>query len=144
MSEIKDFSKARKRIQFKIDDDVFEASPAVPAEILMDFAAQFSDLDPENAPVGKQLEAFRGVLELVLLDDSLTRFSERLRDRRNPIDIDQMEEIITWLFEVYGLRPTEPSSGSPSGPSVPVSGMALTGSTPAVVSISAASPSTVS
>lgn len=144
MTEIKDFSKARKRIQFKIDDDIFEAAPAVPAEILMDFAAQFSGMNPENAPVDVQLKAFRGVLELVLLEDSLQRFNERLRDRREPVDVEQVEEIITWLFEAYGLRPTELSSDSPSGPSGPVSGMDSTGSTPDVVSISAASPSTAS
>lgn len=142
MTEIKDFTKARKRLQFKIDDDVFEASPAVPAEVLMDFATQFVGTDPENASVDKQLEAFRSVLGLVLLEESLARFNARLRDRARPIDISQVEDVITWLFEEYGLRPTELPSPSSTGPSGPVSGMVSTVSTPDVASISAASPST--
>lgn len=142
MPEIKDFTKPRKRIQFKIDDDVFEAASAIPAEVLMDFAAQFAGMDPENAPVDKQLEAFRSVLSLVLLEESLDRFNARLRDRSNPIDIEQIEEIITWLFAEYGLRPTELSSGSSAGPSGPVSGMDSMANTADAVSISAASPST--
>jgi hypothetical protein len=142
MSEIKDFSKARKRIRFQIDDDVFEASPAVPAEILMDFAGQFADLDPETASVTDQLKAFRGVLELVLLPESLNRFNERLRDRSAPVDITQVEEIIEWLFEEYGLRPTESPLSLPTGSADPVSGMGSTASTVETVSISALSPST--
>lgn len=142
MSEIKDFSKARKRIQFRVDDDLFEASPAVPAEVLMDFAMQFTGMDPEKLSVEKQLVIFTSVLDLVLLPESLTLFKARMRDRKQPIEIDQVEQILTWLLEEYGLRPTPLPSDSSAGQPGPESGTSSTENTAAEVSISAISPST--
>lgn len=143
MTEIRDFSKKRKDISFRVDDDMFHAARGVPAEVLLDFASEFSGMET-SATVDQQLKAFRSMLEVVLVPDSLKRFNERMRDRENPIEIDQVEEIVTWLMEQYGLRPTEPSSSSPGGPSDPVPGITSMASTPGEVSISAASPSIVS
>lgn len=140
MAEMKDFTKKRDDVTFRIDDDVFHAARGVPAEVLMDFAAQFSGMGL-NTPVDEQLKAFRGVFELVLLPESLERFTARMRDRENPIEIDQCEEIITWLMERYGLRPTELPSSSPGGPQSQVTGTISTVSTPGAELISAASPS---
>lgn len=144
MTEIKDFSKVRKRIQFRIDDDLFEAAPAVPADILIDYTQEFAGVDPEKIPIDQQLKVFRSVLELTLLPESLDRFTARMRDRKNPIEIDQISDVITWLFEEYGLRPTELPSDSSDGQPVPASGTSSMASTPETVSISAASPLTVS
>ncbi|WP_030248072.1 hypothetical protein [Streptomyces sp. NRRL S-455] len=143
MTEMRDFTKKRKDISFRVDDDLFHAARGVPADVLLDFATEFSSMDT-TATVDQQLRAFRSMLEVVLLPESLERFTARMRDRENPIEIDQVEEIVTWLMEQYGLRPTEPSSASPSGPSGPGPGTTLTASTPAEVSISAASPSIAS
>lgn len=142
MSEIKDFSKIRKRIQFQVDEDIFEAAPAVPAEILMDFAGQFAGTDPEKVSVEEQLTIFMSVLDLVLLPESLKRFRDRMRDRERPIEIDQVEQIISWLFEEYGLRPTQLPSDSSDGQASLESGTSLMANTAAEVSISAASPLT--
>lgn len=144
MTEIKDFSKARKRLQFRIDDDVFEAASAVPADVLIDYTMEFAGLDPAKVPIEQQLKVFRSVLELTLLPESLTRFTARMRDRENPIEMDQIDSVITWLFEEYGLRPTESPSDSSDGQPAPATGTSLTASTPETVSISAASPLTVS
>jgi hypothetical protein len=144
MTEIKDFSKVRKRIRFQIDEDVFEAAPAVPADILIDYTQEFAGVDPEKIPVDQQLKVFRSVLELTLLPESLERFTARMRNRENPIEIDQIGDVITWLFEEYGLRPTELPSDSSGGQLNPASGTSSTVSTQGPVSISAASPSTVS
>lgn len=143
MTEIRDFTKKRNDISFRVDDDLFHAARGVPADVLMDFATEFSGMSL-STPVDQQLKAFRSVLELVLLPESLERFNKRLRDRENPIEIDQVEQIITWLMEQYGLRPTEQPSSSPSGLDGLVPGTTLTATTPGEVSISAASPSTVS
>jgi hypothetical protein len=139
MTEIRDFSKKRRDISFRVDDDVFHAARGVPAEVLLDFAAEFAGMDT-SATVDVQLKAFRSMLEVVLLPESLERFNGRMRDRANPIEIDQVEEIVTWLMEQYGLRPTGPSSSSPAGPPAPEPGTTLTAGTPGEVSISAASP----
>ena len=143
MAEIRDFTKKRDDISFRVDDDIFHAARGVPAEVLMDFATQFSGMSLET-PVDEQLKAFRGVFELVLLPESLRRFNERMRDRENPIEMDQCEQIITWLMEKYGLRPTELPSNSLPGQDGPVSGTTSTVITPDGVSISAASPSIAS
>lgn len=140
MADIRDFTKQRDDISFRVDDDVFHAARGVPAEVLMDFASQFSGMSLAT-PVDEQLKAFRGVFELVLLPESLERFNVRMRDRANPIDIEQCEQIITWLMERYGLRPTELPSSSPGGPQSPVTGTTSTVSTPGAELISAASPS---
>jgi hypothetical protein len=143
MTEIRDFTKARRDISFRVDDDMFHAARGVPADVLLDFATEFSSMET-SATIDQQLKAFRSMLEVVLLPESLKRFNERMRDRENPIEIDQVEDIVTWLMEQYGLRPTEPSSASPSGPSSPGPGTTSTVSTPAEVSISASSPSIAS
>ncbi|MFH8805240.1 hypothetical protein ACH4F6_37820 [Streptomyces sp. NPDC017936] len=143
MSEIRDFSKKRKDITFRVDDDIFHAARGVPAEVLLDFASEFAGMET-SATVDQQLGAFRSMLEVVLLPESLKRFQERMRDRANPIEIDQVEDIVTWLMEQYGLRPTELPSSSPSGLPVQVPGTTSTVSTQGAVSISAASPSIAS
>lgn len=133
MGEIKDFSRDREEIKFKIDGDIFEAKPAIPAKVLMAFAKQFSDMD-SSAGIEKQLEAFEGVLTLVLTARSLELFQVRMADDDKPIDVEQVEEIITWLFEQYGMRPTQlPDPSSDGQPSLE-SGTSSTGTTPVVVS----------
>jgi hypothetical protein len=143
MTEMRDFTKKRQDISFRVDDDIFHAARGVPAEVLLDFAAKFSGMET-TASVADQLQAFRAMLDVVLLPESLERFNARMRDRENPIEIDQVEDIVSWLMEQYGLRPTEPSSPSPSGSPGPDSGITSTATTPGEVLISAASPSTAS
>lgn len=144
MTEIKDFSKARKRLQFRIDDDVFEATPAIPAEVMIQFAERFTSADPSIMTPKQQVGIFREMLEIVLLPDSMAVMRKRMADPRSPVDMGQLDEIITWLFEEYGLRPTQESSSSSDGDSPPGPGTTLTELTPDMVSISAASPSTAS
>lgn len=144
MTEIKDFSKARKRLVFRIDEDVFEAAAAIPAEVMIQFAERFTSADPTSMSPKEQVGIFREMLEIVLLPESMAVMRKRMADPRNPVDMGQLDEIITWLFEEYGLRPTQESSSSSGGVSPPGPGTTLTGSTPGEVSISAASPLTSS
>lgn len=142
MTEIKDFSKARKRLQFRIDDDVFEASPAIPAEVMISFAERFTSADPSKLTVKEQVGIFRDVLEIVLLPESMAQMRKRMADAAAPVDMEQLDQIIQWLFEEYGMRPTQESSSSSSGDSPPVPGITSMASSPELVSISASSPST--
>lgn len=139
----KDFTRERKKIEFTIDDDTFQAKSPIPAQVLMDFAGQFSGMD-QNSPPETQMKAFRGVLELVLMPASLERFVFRMSSPEEPIEVEQVEEIITWLFEEYGLRPTPLPEPSAAGQLLPASGISSTGNTPVVVSISSDSPLTSS
>lgn len=138
---MRDFTRERKKIEFKIDDDVFTAKSPIPAQTLIDFAKQFTSLSTAST-VEDQLSAFNGVLELVLMPASLERLKVRMSDPDEPVAIEQIEEIITWLFEEYGMRPTEPPSDSSDGPASPGPGTNSTENTQDVVSISLDSPST--
>jgi hypothetical protein len=73
-------------------------------------------------PVGAQVDAILDALGLVLLPDSAAAVAKRLGDLENPIELEQASEVMIWLLEKYGLRPTQPSSNSAGGPVSPVSG----------------------
>src|SRR5690606_41105458 len=60
----------------------------------------------------------------------LERFAARLKDKTNPIHDDQMSDVIIWLLEENGMRPTRPSQDSSDGSASPESGTSSTESTP--------------
>jgi hypothetical protein len=124
---MKDFTKKREDVRFQVDEDVFEAAPAIPAEVLTDFAVKFADVN--SLPATKRVEALTDVLEMVLKPASFELIKSRMRDKEAPIDIDQLNDIIVWLLEQYGQRPTQPSSASSTGQLSPESGTNLTETT---------------
>lgn len=132
---VKDFSRKRERLIFRIDGDIFEAATALPGKTLARFAARFADI--EKTPVDKQLDAFADALGMVLLPESNALFQKRLDDLEHPIELEQASDVIQWLLERYGLRPTEPSSDSSTGPASPASGTSLTDAQQPQVSIPA-------
>lgn len=144
MPEIKDFTKKRTPLQFRIDDDIFDATPTVPAETMIEFAESMTSADPTQMAPKEMVGLLRGVIEVVLLEESLARFKARMKDKANPIDMEQLDGIVSWLFEEYGMRPTNESSSSSAGDSPVVPGITSMVTLPDVASISAASPSTVS
>jgi hypothetical protein len=121
---IQDFTRKRKRLLFRIDDDIFEAAPALPGKALAAFASRFSDI--ENTPVTQQLDVFADALGLVLLPESNARFQKRLEDLEHPIELEQASDVVTWLMGEYGHRPTQPSSPSSTGQPSPESGTSST------------------
>ena len=144
MPEIKNFSKKRRDLVFQIDDDVFHAVPVIPAETMIQFAESMTSADPSRMSPKEMVGALRRVIEMVLLPDSLSVFTKRMADPLNPIDMEQLDEVVTWLFEEYGMRPTSEPSSSSAGGSPVVPGITSTGMLPGAASISAASPSTAS
>lgn len=132
---VKDFSRPRKRILFQIDGDQFEAAVAVPAETFVELSLRYSDLG-ESDSWADNYKALTAALELVLIPDSYERLAARFADKQRPIELDQIADIVLWLLEEYGLRPTQPSSDSSDGPSSPASGTSSTANTPAEASIS--------
>lgn len=131
----KDFTRKRERLTFRIDDDLFEATPALPGEVLVEFAKRFSDID--TVALDQKLDVVKDALGLVLLPDSHALFTKRFSDLENPIEYEQASEVMTWLMEVYGRRPTQPSSPSSTGQPSPASGTSSTDAAPQTVSIPA-------
>jgi hypothetical protein len=135
---MKDFSKARKPIEFEIDGDRFDCVPAIPAQTMMDMTAEFSAMD-DNDPT-QAIKAMMTVLGQLLLPASFALFEQRMKSQEKPIEFPQVNEVIMWLFGEYGMRPTEQSSDSADGLQLPESGTTSMGNTPDVVSISPPSP----
>lgn len=140
---MRDFTRQPRVIEFRIDEDVFRCHPRLPAQVLMDFAVKADAMG--DSPTGEQgIQAMEDVLRATLLPDHFRRFQERMNDHGNPIELAQVSEIVPWIMEEYGLRPTTPSDSSSDGPSDPVPGISSTENTSDAVLISASSMSTVS
>ncbi len=121
----RDFTRPRTHLTFTIDDDVFEAASVLPGDVYAEFV--MNSIGTDNATYQQQYDRMKEALRLALLPASFERFTERLRDKTNPIDETQLSEVLLWLMEAYGMRPTEPSQPSSDGPSSPESGMSSTG-----------------
>jgi hypothetical protein len=124
----KDFSRKRKRLDFTIDDDTFDAATALPGDIYAEFVTLYNSTSDVET-YAQQHDLLKEALELALLPESWQRFAERLKDKHNPIDDDQLADVVLWLLEEYGLRPTQPSQPSSDGPASPESGTSSTANT---------------
>ncbi len=122
--EIRDFTNHRV-VRFRIDDDVFEGLPDLPAMLLVEFASAMAKLD-ETTDIKDQPKVFRDLFNMVLTDESAARFIERMSSKTEPISIAQIDQIMPWIMEQYGMRPTEPSSDSSTGSESPGVGTNLT------------------
>jgi hypothetical protein len=139
----RDFSRKRKRLNFTIDSEEFDAAPALPGDIYAEFVTIYSSTG-ETETYQDQHDALKRALALALIDESYERFQARLRDKTNPIEDDQVGDIVLWLLEEYGMRPTQPSPGSSDGPASPATGTPSTANTQPAESISETSPPTAS
>jgi hypothetical protein len=129
----RDFTKKRKPVRFKIDDDHFHCVEALLPDTLQELLsavrtrAEDSETDRAAAVVAK----LRDIFKLFLLDDSYEVFEARLGNPRKPIDIQQLLEIIQWIVEVYTKgRSTLSSDSSDSSVSVGVGTSSTAGALP--------------
>jgi len=110
--EIMDFSSPRQAIRFRVDDDVFEASPQVAAISMIRFADEAERLESPDTTQEDQIKIIENLFRIILTTESAERFIARLADDDRPIGITQFMDITRWLLEQYGLRPTKPDSES--------------------------------
>jgi hypothetical protein len=127
--EVMDFSSPRKSLPFRVDGDLFEAAPDVAAELAIEFMDLSEKVNDTDSTVEDQIALLRAMFKMVLFPDSAERFIARLRDPVKPIGYEKVNRIIKWLFESYGLRPTESDSPSSSGSENQDDGRSLTAST---------------
>lgn len=142
-SAARDFSRKRKRLDFTIDDDTFEAASVLPGDVFADMVALYNSAT-DTETFQEQHDLMKKALEFALLPESWERYSARLKDKKRPIDDDQTADVVIWLMEEYGVRPTQPSQPSSDGPSSPESGTSSTESTQPAESTSEPSPPTAS
>jgi hypothetical protein len=136
--EVKDFTKKRKILRFKVDDDIFDCVPGIPAGVAVDLTRLATTRPDTPAEI---MSEFRETFAAVLLPESLDLFMARLVDRANPIEADQLGEILPWLLEQYGFRPTRPSGDSSQQPTNPASGTSSTDGVPSPELTPSGSPS---
>lgn len=138
---MKDFTRSRPVVQFQVDDHVYRGIDAMPAEDMVEILAKLQAVDDDDI---NQVYAMVQYVARELLDKpSADIFVKRMsRGSDRPIDFEQSNEIVMWLMEQYGGRPTMPSGPSGVGLPNPTSGQSLTGSTPDVVLTSSVSPGT--
>lgn len=128
--EVMDFSSRRRSIKFRVDEDIFEAAPDIAAELALMYSEQVERLDDKTATADDQRNAIHALFRMVLFPESAEKFIARLSDQRNPIGHQKITRITQWLFEEYGLRPTESDAASSTGSESQDAGTSLTATTP--------------
>jgi hypothetical protein len=130
-TRFKDFSKKREPVEFQIDDDIFTAPSILPVPSMQELAevANAIKVETDNA---KLFQRITEVFDAVLTETSAKRFRQRVTSKEEPIDVEQLVDIMLWLLEEYGLRPTQPSSDSSNGALSVTSGTLSTAGAPAV------------
>ncbi len=115
MAERKKFTRSKPLgwIEFDVDDDTLLATTVVPGMVLLDVSAVNKAEDMEK------LRIIMEFLDHVLHPDSAQLLTDRLRDPKNPLDLEELTSVAIWLVqEVYVTeRPTQEASPSQNGSS---------------------------
>jgi len=153
---MKDFSAKPRVVEFTVDQEIYRGRPYLPAQTMVDFTLRVEAMG-DSATGSEGFETMMESLQMVLMPDSYRKLKDRMKDPLadlaegeevpaelpyQPIELPQLNEILEWLMEAYGMRPTQSSSDSSAGSPDPASGTSSTASTSVVESISASSPST--
>lgn len=129
---MRDFSRKRRPVYFTISEVTYHCVKALPADELQEMMNRLrgSNVDDTNA-VARVID----VLQVCMIGDSHAALVTKIKtDRDDPIDLEQLGEIVEWLVEVYTNRPTKPSSGSSTGSPSDDGGTSSTAGAPLVVS----------
>lgn len=97
-------------ITFTVDGEEFTAYPPTPAQYAYHVREQASG-DPS-----RQIAGIINFLDMLLDEQGRKRFEERLLDRDDDFDLDEVSEVIQGLVEEWSSRPTSKASGSSSSP----------------------------
>lgn len=95
-----------ENVTFTVNGEQYDAIPDAPAGLFLDFSA-VADGTPKE-----QVQVFLGFFDAVLLPDSRERFAKNMRNGENPITMPILNEVASWLMEVYSGRPPEQSRSS--------------------------------
>jgi len=115
MKKFKDFGspahEETDNVEFQLYGEMFSCRPNVPGKLMLEFAKRTSDDSntSENATV--LLDFFSAVL----YPESHERFDAMISDPDKAVSLESLMEIVSWLMETYGNRPTELSEPSSTG-----------------------------
>lgn len=112
----RDFTRVRKPVAFGISGVKYDCVVALGTDALQELMAVYRGGDLQELLKAKDADAamdfVRSMFKIFLLDDSFPRFVEKLRDRKDPVDIHQLLEIVAWVVEVYTKDQSPLSAGS--------------------------------
>lgn len=105
MAKFRDFgvgkqSENQEPITFKLHDEEFTCVPQIQGVVLLELVASSSSEDNTDS-----IRAITNFFEDVLEDDSYTRFSKLIRDKKRVVDASTLGEIVGWVVSQYGDRP---------------------------------------
>lgn len=109
---VKDFSRQRKRIVIRLDGQEYDARPAIGLPTLQRVQAiqrKYKD------PALDKTDMFAEMFEVLLKTEDAARFLVKLQDEDEPVDVDQLQEMVAYVMERNGGRPTGESLASANG-----------------------------
>ena len=107
----KDFSMSEEPVTFKIGEDTFLCVPEIPLDSLVELATLGA-----GASGGAQIEKIKDFFDGIMDPDSAAQFRKRCEKKApKAIGMRHITPLLSWLMEVYGLRPTQPSDESDTG-----------------------------
>lgn len=113
IARFKDFTGDTEPITFKIHDQVFTAYEDIPLQhlaALTDITKEFQD---STGSAGDSIDKMIRLFEKFLIPESFEVFKACVMGEGPVvIGVSRIKDIIPWLLEQYGLRPTEASSSS--------------------------------
>ena len=107
-NRFKDFGAGVKKdstpLSFKLHDEEFHCVPRIQGQVLLDLISSSSDSSAQSSA-----EIMRIFFQNVLQDESHTRFEALTRDKNKIVEVETLEDFVSWLMEDYGDRPpTQP------------------------------------
>lgn len=105
-NRFKDFGSGSENVKpplsFKIHGEEFQCISVLQGKILLDLVRKSQSSDPLVAAA--VIDEF---FDNVLVEESLSRFNDLLRDKERIVSVETLSEIVAWLIEEYSGRPEE-------------------------------------
>lgn len=128
----KDFTKEAPRVCFRIGSEDFDALPMLPIPVMQELIRASVGIQAKELGA-EALDKVLQIFNLILVPESAVRFQARISSVDNPVDLTQVMDIMTWLMERYGKRPTQQSPESSNGFPTETGGMISTAGVPSSV-----------
>lgn len=113
----RDFSGSPKHPVMRVDPDEFRCYPEIPLDTMMEIASMSQSGGTNMEKFKSWLLIFAGVIIAEDYDRFIARTKKGTIEHPNPspIGLRHIRDMIPWIMEVYGLRPTQESSASAGG-----------------------------
>lgn len=105
-------NREREPLQFKLGGETFTCLAVIPAGLGYDLLE--IELTGDQLRIGLAYRDF--ILAVLATKADRDRFEKVLRQTKNAVEPLDLRDVVVWLAEQYGGRPTQRSSDSSDGP----------------------------